>query len=380
MGLATCGLYGRPRRPSLARSRPAEPASEDGLPAAVLALAIRRFILGARRLGEHGSFLTAAAAASGPGLPGLEPTAPRRATTFRGAIMFVLVVNLVLVVRRVEADNRELAGAPPPASKPPARDMFWLSCKAWASGSEGRPRTPFCASHYYCQETGNVNLDNYQATKKHIPRENRPPGRWFLAAIPVRVTCLRESEVESASSWPGSCPGSHFPFPGNNSGMRAKGGSRPPPRCLMPMPCMTARTCPVPAASMPAVYSASSRLSASTSPHNQYQVNDQDEHYCAAASSGALVHGLGQASQGQKRRPQGQAGLQEGAVFSQVVGRQEIKHQDRQGQDRRRQPVLARCPLAGRLRAKDGRRGQCRVESASSQSHGNAPLEHGCAK
>jgi hypothetical protein len=124
---------------------------------------------------EHGGFYKARLALVPPLLLLTcfrEPAVPVGAWLWRGGVVLVLLTNLVLVTQRVEVDNRDIA------EYTAARDIVGTGrilfvVQPMTQPDHNRNReiaNPLLhASQYYCLGTGNLNLDNYQATTHHFP-------------------------------------------------------------------------------------------------------------------------------------------------------------------------------------------------------------------
>ncbi len=127
------------------------------------------------------------------------PTLPTLAA--RAVVILVLVVNLVLVTRRMAVDNRALA------EFTAARDIvgcgrvllvFWGQQHPPGKRSEELADPLLHAANYYCLGTGNLNFDNYQAGTKHFPVHFRDG---FTRGRDMFVTDDGQDAVDVVLTW-----------------------------------------------------------------------------------------------------------------------------------------------------------------------------------
>jgi hypothetical protein len=158
----------------------AEGRREDGAPGplfpAVFGLCLLvAFVVVPNHLGSgHGGYVKARLAPLPPllWLACLHEPAQRHARLLvRAVTPLLLVVNLVLITRTVQLGNEKL-------------DQYTAGVAAVGAGHrlfvQQQETTPppladplLHASHYYCLDTGNVNLDNYEAGTPHFPVKYR---------------------------------------------------------------------------------------------------------------------------------------------------------------------------------------------------------------
>ncbi len=180
-------------------------ASPARWPAAVLALVFLVFyVLTIDDLGEHGSFLKARLAL----LPPLLllgwftlPARPAFAMAVNVGITFILAINLAFVIDRVEADNIEIAEYTAGVDAVGRGKILYVLQDTSRPNRAGHVQiaNPLLhASQYYCLDTGNLNLDNYQAATSHFPlrfRDGVTRGRGLTTAG------RREKEVDIILAW-----------------------------------------------------------------------------------------------------------------------------------------------------------------------------------
>ncbi len=95
----------------------------------------------------------------------------------RAVIASVVLVNLLLVIERVDDSNKQLAEYTAGIESAGAgRNLFVIQEYQRPIHHKGRHiADPLLhASQYYCLYTGNLNLDNYEANTKYFPLRYRP--------------------------------------------------------------------------------------------------------------------------------------------------------------------------------------------------------------
>jgi hypothetical protein len=161
---------------------------------------------------DHGGFLKCRLAFLPPliWLACLREPAPFGARLLVRSVTVVLLgVNLALVTRTVYAGNQELepyvAGIEAVGS---GRRLFVAQA---VSASPQLVQPLLHASHYYCVGRGNLNLDNYEASRPHFPVKYRPGvsrgrGHWAgyanLDAVDI-VLCWQTAPPDGHAGPPG---------------------------------------------------------------------------------------------------------------------------------------------------------------------------------
>ena len=153
-------------------------------PVAVLAVGFFvLYVLARDDLGDHGGFLKSRLAL----LPPLVflgwfriPSIPEVRLVLGTFVLFILSVNLIFVFERIEADNRDLAeytAGLPAVGTGKVLFVYQGTQRPFRSGKPQICNPLLHAAGYYCYDTGNVNLDNYQAEKNYFPLRYRE-GFW----------------------------------------------------------------------------------------------------------------------------------------------------------------------------------------------------------
>lgn len=114
------------------------------------------------------------------------PEAPIARRLLTAALLLLLGLNLMLVLRHFHAANRKLAEYTAGIAAAGRQRVLFV-----VQDSRKAPLADYLehAADYYCLTTGNVNLDNFQATLQHFPVRFRPGvqrGRGNLLSYPGR--------------------------------------------------------------------------------------------------------------------------------------------------------------------------------------------------
>ncbi len=135
-----------------------------------------------------------------------EPAPGRARLLVRTATLVLLAANLVLVTRTIDAGNRELE------QYTAGLDLVGSGHRLFVVQPNPSP-TPLVnpllhAADYYCLETANVNLDNYEATVPHFPvkyRAGMSRGRGSWANYPrkdaVDLVLFWQASGRGPSGW-----------------------------------------------------------------------------------------------------------------------------------------------------------------------------------